>query len=176
MRLKIRDSHLTCKVANKCLDVRERVEVVEWNKRWSLPFPCESSVSVKENPDGKKSFLFFTQVGILCFLLTKIVTQRCSVEKLFWNVLQWWQVFSSEFCNIFRSIYSAELKKVIMKIIKSQLKKFEVQNRIQTNKHFISRHFFCPLPHPCGCHNYMAPIDSVKFVFIYFPPIFKLLL
>ena len=59
MRLKICDSHLTCKVANKCLDVRERVEVVEWNKRWSLPFPCESSVSVKENPDGKKKFSFF---------------------------------------------------------------------------------------------------------------------
>ena len=38
MRLKIRDSHLTCKVANKCLN--ERVEVVEWNKRWSPPFPC----------------------------------------------------------------------------------------------------------------------------------------
>ena len=40
MRLKICDSHLTCKVANKCLNVRERVEVVEWNKKWSPPFPC----------------------------------------------------------------------------------------------------------------------------------------
>ena len=40
MRLKICDSHLTCKVANECLNVRERVEVVEWNKRWSPPFPC----------------------------------------------------------------------------------------------------------------------------------------
>ena len=29
LRLKIRDSHLTCKVANKCLNVRKRVEVVE---------------------------------------------------------------------------------------------------------------------------------------------------
>ena len=29
LRLKICDSHLTCKVANKCLNVRERVEVVE---------------------------------------------------------------------------------------------------------------------------------------------------
>ena len=38
--VKIHDSHLTCKVANKFLNVRERVEVVEWNKRWSLPFPC----------------------------------------------------------------------------------------------------------------------------------------
>ena len=33
MRLKICDSNLTCKVANKCLNVRERVEVVEWNKK-----------------------------------------------------------------------------------------------------------------------------------------------
>ena len=40
MRLKICDSHLTCKVANECLNVRERVEVVEWNKRWSPLFPC----------------------------------------------------------------------------------------------------------------------------------------
>ena len=40
LRLKICDSHPTCKVANKCLNVRERVEVVEWNKKWSPPFPC----------------------------------------------------------------------------------------------------------------------------------------
>ena len=40
MRLKICDSHLTCKVANKCLNARERVEVVEWNKKRSPPFPC----------------------------------------------------------------------------------------------------------------------------------------
>ena len=40
LQLKISDSHLTCKVVNKCLNVRERVEVVEWNKRRSPPFPC----------------------------------------------------------------------------------------------------------------------------------------
>ena len=57
MRLKICDSRLTCKVANKSLNVRERVEVVERNKKTvpSLPLmPCELSVSVKENPDRKK--------------------------------------------------------------------------------------------------------------------------
>ena len=56
MRLKICDSHFTCKVANKCLNVCERVEVVEWNKMVpSLPLlSCELSVSVKENPDRKK--------------------------------------------------------------------------------------------------------------------------
>ena len=40
LQLKICDSHLTCKIANKCLNVREQVEVVEWNKKWSPPFPC----------------------------------------------------------------------------------------------------------------------------------------
>ena len=40
VQLKICDSHLTRKVANKCLNVRERVEVVVWNKRRSPPFPC----------------------------------------------------------------------------------------------------------------------------------------
>ena len=57
LRLKICESHLTCKVANKCLNVRERVEVVEWNKKVvpSLPLlSYESSVSVKENPNRKK--------------------------------------------------------------------------------------------------------------------------
>ena len=28
------------KLQNKCLNVRERVEVVEWNRTWSPPFPC----------------------------------------------------------------------------------------------------------------------------------------
>ena len=52
--LKICD--LTCKVANKCLTVCERVEVVEWNKMVpSLPLlSYELPVSVKENPDRKK--------------------------------------------------------------------------------------------------------------------------
>ena len=38
------------------LNVRERVEVVEWNKMVpSLPLlSCELSVSVKENPDRKQ--------------------------------------------------------------------------------------------------------------------------
>ena len=52
MRLKTCDRHLTCKVTNKCLNVCERVEVVERNKRWSPSFPC-SPVS-RQNPDRKK--------------------------------------------------------------------------------------------------------------------------
>ena len=32
VRLKLCDSHLTCKVANKCLNICEQEEVVEWNK------------------------------------------------------------------------------------------------------------------------------------------------
>ena len=38
VQLKICDSHVTPKVANKCLNVRERVEVVEWNKK-NNPMP-----------------------------------------------------------------------------------------------------------------------------------------
>ena len=56
MQLKICDSHLTCKAANKCLNVRQRVEVVEWKKKMvpSLHLlSCELPVSVKENPDRK---------------------------------------------------------------------------------------------------------------------------
>ena len=40
VRLKICDSNLTCKVVKKCLNFRERVEVIEWNKRWFPPIPC----------------------------------------------------------------------------------------------------------------------------------------
>ena len=40
MRIKIRDSHLICEVASKCLNICERMEVVEWDKRWFPPFPC----------------------------------------------------------------------------------------------------------------------------------------
>ena len=39
MRVKIRDSHLTCKIANKYLNVREGMEVVESNKNVP-PFYC----------------------------------------------------------------------------------------------------------------------------------------
>ena len=76
MQLKICDSHLKCKVANKCLNVRERVEVVEWNKMFpSLPLQsCELSVSVKENPDRKKNnnnnicvFIMMYALNTACF-------------------------------------------------------------------------------------------------------------
>ena len=37
--LKICDNHLTCKVADICVNVREWVEVVEWNKDGPFPSP-----------------------------------------------------------------------------------------------------------------------------------------
>ena len=40
MRLKMRGSYLKCKVANKCVNVREWVEVVEKNKDGPLPSPA----------------------------------------------------------------------------------------------------------------------------------------
>ena len=55
MRLEKRGSHLKCKVASKCLDDRERVEVVERNKDGpSLPLLShEFSVPVKKSPAKK---------------------------------------------------------------------------------------------------------------------------
>ena len=52
MRLKICVSHLTWKVANKCLNVCERVEVEERNRNDPLPSPAVMCiVSVRgENP------------------------------------------------------------------------------------------------------------------------------
>ena len=50
MRLKIRDSHLTCKVVNKCLNVLERIKIVSFFPLQSY----ESSMSAKENSDSKK--------------------------------------------------------------------------------------------------------------------------
>ena len=39
VRLKIFDSHLTCKFAIKCLNGGEWLELVELNKQLSPPFP-----------------------------------------------------------------------------------------------------------------------------------------
>ena len=68
MRLKIRDSHLACKVANKCLNVREWVEVGEWNKRRSPPFPC---CPVSRQCPWKKT------------LIEKKKGKKCSLELAF---------------------------------------------------------------------------------------------
>ena len=38
VQLKIRGSHLTWRIANKCLHIREQAKVVERNKRWFPPF------------------------------------------------------------------------------------------------------------------------------------------
>ena len=62
------------KLQNKCLKVCEWVEVVEWNRRYPLPppspmIPCQSSVSVKENPDRKnkkKIHKANKAIGIIC--------------------------------------------------------------------------------------------------------------
>ena len=53
VRLKIRDSHLTCKVVNKGPNVRGWVEAVERNV--DGPLPClVNRQYLKENPDRKK--------------------------------------------------------------------------------------------------------------------------
>ena len=58
VRLKISDSHLTCKVVNKCLNVCERVELAKWKKRWSALFSCcrvSCQCPWKKTPIEKKS-------------------------------------------------------------------------------------------------------------------------
>ena len=67
--------HLKCKVANKCSNVREWLEVVVRNKMMvpSLPLlSCESSVSMEENPDSKKkihisTLIYFCWYSVLRF-------------------------------------------------------------------------------------------------------------
>ena len=62
-------SHLTRKVANICLNVREQVEVVEWNERWPPPFPyCPVSCQClwKKTLIGKKtSFVMIMRLIII---------------------------------------------------------------------------------------------------------------
>ena len=57
MGLNLRDSNLTCKLQNKSLNVREMGGSGRVEKKMVpslLLLSCESSVSVKENPDRKK--------------------------------------------------------------------------------------------------------------------------
>ena len=44
VRLTIGGSHLACKVANKCLNVRESMKVVERNKNGPLPSPAATRI------------------------------------------------------------------------------------------------------------------------------------
>ena len=48
----VNTSVLTCKFAQKCLNVCKRVEVVEWNRKMSPPFP--GSPLLKESLDREK--------------------------------------------------------------------------------------------------------------------------
>ena len=85
LQLKICDSYRTCRVANKCLNVHEWVEVIEWNKRWSLPFLyCPVNCQcLEENLDRKK-------------IMTELeaVFYKKNIDKKFislvWLVLTWW--------------------------------------------------------------------------------------
>ena len=84
MRLKICDSHLTCKVARKCLNVRERVEVVEWNRKRFPPFPCcpvscqcpwkETLIEKKKKILKQLPAVFIVNLDWLGYCLTVLVT------------------------------------------------------------------------------------------------------
>ena len=67
--IKIGDSLFTCKVANKCLNVCERQEVVEWTKRWSPPTHAVLwIVSVCEKNPWKKKFSIIKTMKNLYFV------------------------------------------------------------------------------------------------------------
>ena len=85
MLLKTRDSHLRWKVANKCLNNRERVKVIERNKGWSPPFPC---CLVKYKCVWKK------------ILIEKNMIMATNVKKFYWIECFWFsltQVFIDAF-------------------------------------------------------------------------------
>ena len=77
---------IMCKVANKCLNVRELVEVVEWKKMVpSLPLlSCELSVFVKENPDRKKKTLLFCSHSLFCNQMS-LGRKVCTLSTLNWQ-------------------------------------------------------------------------------------------
>ena len=101
MRLKIRDSYLICKIPNKCLNVRGWVEVVKWNKKMvpSLPLlACESSVSMKENPDRKKK----ESTDAFCIILLQnffnhYLKKQVAIETKVNNRIYCWVKFSNSF-------------------------------------------------------------------------------
>ena len=79
------DSHLICKVANKCLNVRKRVKVVEWNKRWSTPFP---SCPVSRQCPWKKTL---TEKKNHEFQFSLVITDEFTFgeETLHWHIPIW---------------------------------------------------------------------------------------
>ena len=78
MRLKICESHLTCKVENKCLNVWKWLEVVELNKKWSPPFPCRPvscQCPWKKTLIEKKMILIALKIFVIILFLVK----RCTL-------------------------------------------------------------------------------------------------
>ena len=87
--LKIRGSHLTCKVSNKCLNDRESTKTVEKEQKWpipssaSSPLPLSFSVFAKETTIEKKRqpTIFIvnseqSQHSTQCFNLAIFIFQR----------------------------------------------------------------------------------------------------
>ena len=89
MWLKICDSHLTCKVGNKCLNVREPVELVESKIRWSPPYLC-------------------------CLASRQSLWKKAQVEKkpalrvIFWKICDLW---NCAFINLTRDLVSIAWKR-----------------------------------------------------------------
>ena len=109
--LKIRGSHLTSKVTNKCLNVRQRAEVVERNEdglvlspavQWLLLCLVLGLVSVWERKRWKKNALL--KKGKI-YLSLRIVCKKKGKRKRKETPAQ---VFFCEFCGIFTNTLFTE--------------------------------------------------------------------
>ena len=125
MRLKVCDSHLTCKVENKCLNVRQRVEVVDWNRIWSPPFPgwpvirqCPWQKSLREKKvdlkfKGKSQTLIWTRTRITWLVI--FVPRRHSFVNIHFSTFFHHLIGVFLFCD-----YESELNLFIVKNLKRQ--------------------------------------------------------
>ena len=124
MRLKIRDIHLTCKVLNRCLSVRERVEVVEWNKR--IVSVCE------ENPDRKKIMIIHLIIRDWKFTTVIAITRHSTVND---NITKTSQEIGEighwNWCHITKRIHETSYSKGYRFLAISQ---YKIPNYVQTLK------------------------------------------
>ena len=107
MRLKICDGHLTWKVTNKCLNVRERVEVVDWNKKWSPRFLC---CPLSRQCPWKKTLIekknYFSTWDVTQFM--PLVIYVCMYVHIIW-ITSWQAWFVQTFGSLHYSIRLAVL-------------------------------------------------------------------
>ena len=96
------------KIANKCLNVRERAEMVERNKKWSPPFLCRA---VNRQYLWKKA----------------LIEKRKKILLLVWLNGQWWMYWG---LGCFRMVF----KVCILKCLLVTLKKLVIGHFLTQNE------------------------------------------